>query len=326
MATYITRTAGVYGGLITKKLEDTVGYAGELGIRPMSFYYYDDKEESDAQLSSRLDGVLAGFSYGDNFILQLPALMSIRYLNTLFNKLDPFRQHSSSKLIIYMHDDLLFDGSLASDSPMLPLINRADVLIVNSPQTARLLKNQGITKPHLLFFRICDFHSAPYKPMPWQHSLSLLSYRQEIVNQLTGIDNVSLNIFDSQAPQSSQYQIQKLGPVDDELSYQLSQSGSIGVIWPSLAQEAYCTAYQLGIFLSSGLPIATKEGTIEAQWVADYGIGIVGRSLGDIVSKINELSAEDYERFCSRVKKLGALTREGGFTKHAMLEAIKKEG
>lgn len=78
MTVYMSQTAGIYGGLISKKQEDTLKFAGKLGILPMSFYYYNDSQEPDGQLSARLDGAMAGFNYDDDLIYWL--LSYFRYV------------------------------------------------------------------------------------------------------------------------------------------------------------------------------------------------------------------------------------------------------
>ena len=44
---------------------DTMKIAKELGANELAIYFYDNSQESSGELNSRLDGIVAGVSYGD---------------------------------------------------------------------------------------------------------------------------------------------------------------------------------------------------------------------------------------------------------------------
>lgn len=325
MTVFISQTAGIYGGLLSKKQENTIRCLQALQAQTISFYYYDDRQEPDPELQARLDGVLAGFSYGDDFILQMPAFLSLRYVSSLVDKLDVFRQNSSSKLIIYVHDDLLFDQQMVADSPLIDLLNRADVLIVNCPATERFLVATGVDKPHFCFFHLCDYLAPDYRPLPAiNRGLSLLGKTAQLVPELTKTGE-TITSYEPAAGAGDGYRLSQLGLLDDDLTYQLAKTGGWGVVWPTLAREATCTSYDLGVFLSAGLPVIVKSGTPEARLVNRYQLGIIADSLS-VGDNLRSLSIDDYLNYQENAQRLGSLTRTGSFTRQAVRAALEVGG
>lgn len=320
MTVYMSQTAGIYGGLISKKQADVQQVAAQLGSLPMSFYYYDDSQEPADQLSARLDGVMAGFSYGDDLILQLPSFMSLRYLNTLVDKLAPFRQNSATRLLMFLHDDLLFDGALKKNSPLVALLNRADILIVNSPVTAAFLAKQGVHDVVFRFFHICDYLAPCYQlPMSFNEHLNLLNGGSDIIQDL-GAAQAQLTVYGASSQPA--HRTSRLGLLDEDLTYYLMKNGGWGLLWPQLEREAVCSSYQLGVFLSATIPVIAKAGTVEADLVDRYHCGVVISSLAEAVEKVQGIGLADYSEYQHNAARLGNLTRSGEFTRNVLIEAL----
>ena len=65
---------------------DTMKIAKELGANELAIYFYDNSQESSGELNSRLDGIVAGVSYGDIVFFQSPSWNSVAWDTSLLHK------------------------------------------------------------------------------------------------------------------------------------------------------------------------------------------------------------------------------------------------
>lgn len=298
------------------KEKSTVDILSPYNVDPLSFFYYDADEESNEALSARIDGITSGLSFGDQIIMQLPTKMGFRFDNAFIDTVDALRQNSPSKLIFYIHDDLLYDSSLQTNGKWIKLLNRADILIVNCSKTAQYLANLGVKRHQYSFFKICDILSdaVDENTTKVSNSVNLINEPKNIVMQVAKKKDIVLS--------DNHIHYLKTNFGDTSLPYRLAKNGGWVITWPNSEIDKICSSYQLGLALSAGLPIVAKAGTIEAGWAHDYRLGLVVDSLDQAVKQINEISMTNYLQYQNSARNLGRLSSKGFFTLHAIASAI----
>lgn len=322
MSTYITRTNGAYGPMPLSKQATNTQILKKFGVQPISFYYQQNDSESDESLSARLDGILAGLSFGDNLVLQLPTFMGFRFVNQLLDKFEVYRQNSDSKLILYICDDLLYDPQLKAGSDWIKLLNRGDVLVVNSPETAQHLADLGVSRHKYSFFKICDVLTDAIDQFEPRFSaqLNVINGSNEVVSKLAKAGFV-VNAFGGDVTATDDIKVTNIGMADHSLPYRLARNGGWVVIWPGSPADQFCTAYPFSLALSAGLPVVVKSGTIEARWAKKYGLGLVVDSEEEAVHQISRIEENTYLKYQVAARQIGKLSSTGWFTEHAIESA-----
>lgn len=327
MATFITRTGGIYGNLLSNKQELITHIAEQLNIKTASLYYYNVGSDQPEQLSTRLDGILSGISYNDNLILQLPTWLGEDYEQALINKFNVYRYNSNSKLIEFFHDDILYNqNNLQENTKLVSILKEADIIIVTCKETAAFLEKVGIDCTKFVYVNIFDCllpfdfnDSSKFSKKiniiePDNNNLQkLLETCQQEIHEYgnTQFTFASQNYFHHQAQ-----------VIDQDLPYRLHQNGGFGIIWPMSSIDSLCSSYYLGMFLSVGLPLIVKSHTVESQWVSKYNLGIVIDSLESLDMKISSIGEKTYQQFVRNVNSLGTFTRNGVFIRHALFNAV----
>ncbi len=313
MANYITNTCGLFGSDVITKQARLVKQAIRLGVLPLSLYYYPVETDSAEQLSSRLDGILSGFSFGDNLILQMPTMLGERYEHALMEKINVFRQSSNSKLIIAINDvnaDRNQTVKLIND-----YYNQADSLIVPSAHYGQYLQQLGLENANLFYLRVYDqestqFNMPPVKPNP---QLSLLT-TNSTVEQAARDLGLSVNGF-------SEDQITPL-----EQRAKLNQQGGWGIIWPQNDAEEFTQqmspTLEFNQLILAGLPVIVKAGSAVARLVKNHHLGIVSDQLPTALQKIQDLEPAEYEKIQFAVHQLGTLVAKGTFTDQCLMNAF----
>ncbi len=129
----------------------------ELNFTEMGIFSFPVETDSYAELSKRLDGILAAMEQNDMVFMQLPTQNGFDYENLLFHKI---RAYKNTKIILILHDLKIIANSSNSDlqKKYIELLKNADCIIIPSATAAGTLTSHGIT--NLLF---CDnIHYANY--------------------------------------------------------------------------------------------------------------------------------------------------------------------
>lgn len=136
MNTYITRINGLsFQNLRQYQQYMVADIAHRLGCREMGLYCYDWKDEPDASLNSRMDGIIAGINAGDLVICQFPTGNGSRYEWSLIRHLKMYR----SRIAIFIQEERLSEIRRSVE-----LYDQAEVLIVPSPAMREFLQRNGI--------------------------------------------------------------------------------------------------------------------------------------------------------------------------------------
>lgn len=295
MAIYITQTKGLIGSPILQRQEYLVNAARQQGILPLSLYYYPVDGDSLGELSARQDGILSGVSFGDDIIVQLPTLLGEKYELSLINKVNSFRSASTSKLIIVVSQLPTLDKS-EEVAENIKLYNQADVLIVPSVESGTFLREHGLQVSRLVYLDI------------WDRNINLALDRSTFKRKIvTPNENLAKKITGEWVRPTS------------TLVYDLHMAGGYGLLWPS-------TKYESGILeeriLASGLPIIVNNESYLARLVERAGMGISFNDLMTVTDYVKHSSPEDYQTLAANAGRFSAFLREGGFTSHAISQAV----
>lgn len=311
MATYITKTCGLIGDQSIDRQNLLAQQALTQGILPISLYYYATDNEPADQLSSRLDGILSGFSFGDDLILQLPTALGTQYEQTLLDKINSYRQTSTSKLIIVIHE-------VTSDAKQLQELinyyNQADALILPSVHYGTYLQEHGLTVSRLSYLSL-DQQSCHYQWTypPFNNQVHPSTPHPEIDKV---IEQHQLSVGDSLQEQLSQL----------ETDYQLNQQGGWGLIWPANDQDAFelkmIPTSQFNHFIQAGLPVIIKEGNALQRFVENYQLGFVVDDISAGLEKIKSCSQQDYLKICKRVYHFRKIINSGLYINQALNNMI----
>lgn len=316
---YITRTKGIIdNGTLISRQETTVQIAKTLGIEPISFYYLTDSE-SDERLFTRLDGILSCFSYGDNLILQMPTFLNVGYVLKLIDKINMFRRVSSTKLIMYVHNDLVLNYSIIPRNPLVRILNQADALIVSNPATAKYLCQQGVKVKRFFYFYIYDYLlDEPCEDnKDIKRYFNMIGTQAELFNKLKKF-TAPIHVYDSAVVNIKNITWHKVQINDQILPYYLNYNGGIGIVWPSFSEKIPVVSDTLGLFIAAKMPMIAKFGSREADLVTKYQFGYVADSLDDAVDWVKSFSSNEYYQLQEHIQVPSEMVRSGFFTKKAL--------
>ncbi|MFR6600280.1 MAG: beta-1,6-galactofuranosyltransferase, partial [Streptococcus sp.] len=133
---------------------DTMKIAKELGANELAIYFYDNSQESSGELNSRLDGIVAGVSYGDIVFFQSPSWNSVAWDTSLIHK---FRA-VQTKLVMFIHDvpPIMFPSNYFLMPNYIEMYNLCDVVVVPSEQMRDRLIEEGLTVKKIIIQELWD--------------------------------------------------------------------------------------------------------------------------------------------------------------------------
>lgn len=111
--------------------------------------------------------------------------------------------------------------------------------------------------------------------------------------------------------------------------------GSFGLVWDGDSPETcggswgnylrYNDPYKTSLYLACGLPVIIWKEAALAPFILQNGCGIAVGSLSEIGKELSCLSEERYGELCRNAERVGAMLREGKFTRQALRSAFCKE-
>ena len=152
---------------------DTMKIAKELGANELAIYFYDNSQESSGELNSRLDGIVAGVSYGDIVFFQSPSWNSVAWDTSLIHK---FRA-VQTKLVMFIHDvpPIMFPSNYFIMPNYIEMYNLCDVVVVPSEQMRDRLIEEGLTVKKIIIQELWDLpHNLDLHNQASKRSSSLL--------------------------------------------------------------------------------------------------------------------------------------------------------
>ncbi len=327
MNVYITKLNGL-------PLRDTSQYiqrmtaeiAHQLGCREMGIYRYNGANESSDSLNGRLDGIIAGISWGEDVVIcQFPTGNGFRYEWELVKRLKMYQ----SRVVIFLHDlaYLVKEANRVALEETIKLYNQADVLIVPSLGMRQFLLENGLkTDMKFVIQEMWDcttdlnFFSSP-------------QFRKEIYfvgsNGFDGMDKwnstLSLNTYTSSINIGQNARnIGELSP--GELLFALSKGG-FGLVWYQNEDSRRCMEYDVSFdlsrYLAAGIPVIVPNGVSNQILIEKNHLGLVVHSLEEAVIIIESMTETDYQEYIRCVRRFAPALRNGYYTKKCLVDAVQ---
>lgn len=295
MATYITQTQGLIGSPILQKQARLLRAARQQGILPLSLYYYPVETDSDGELSARQDGILSGVSFGDDVIVQLPTLLGGKYEQAFLDKIADFCQASASKLIIAISalPDPAKPKELAQE---IQLYNRADVLLVPSVEAGTFLHEHGLRVSRLVYLDV------------WDREVALNLDSPTFNRQLVTLDAALADRVAGKWVRPSATAV-----------YDLHTAGGFALLWPATKYDSDIAEAQV---LASGLPVVVNQKSYLARIVEREGMGLAVPDLATAAAYGAMVTEGNYHQLAANAGRFSAFVRSGGFTSHAISQAV----
>lgn len=320
MRTFITKLCGPGESLV----QDTVAEAAqEIDILPMSLFHFDAHQESQAELNSRLDGIIGGLSVGDTIILQTPIGMSSNYSKLLFAKLIDLQSAMGIKLVTIVEN--IFSEQ---ENDLLNFYRHCDAVIAPGDLLIKHLQQIGISKKKLIQLPYYDFQPNMIitgKPRN-ATCLNYLNFESVPLPDEIKESGLSILIFQNQTF-NNEGTLRYAGQTDDELLVnKVKQNGGWGLIWPAdKKQEQFLqeiAPLALSIFISAGVPVIAKSNAAIASLIKEKQLGIVAANFEEAANKIKAIKDADYQNLLKNIAKMGLITRSGIATKNALISAV----
>ena len=94
-----------------------------LGVNELGIYFYGHSNESLGELNSRMDGILAGISFGDIVFVQSPSWNGIKLDSRFVDRLKML----DVKLVMFIHDvpPLMFESNYSLMALYIDMYNKS---------------------------------------------------------------------------------------------------------------------------------------------------------------------------------------------------------
>ncbi|CVT21179.1 Glycosyl transferase [Streptococcus pneumoniae] len=151
---------------------ETVKIAKKLDFHELSFYFYNIYSDSEGELNSRLDGVLAKLGYGDIVVYQSPTWNGREYDQAFIRKCKIL----NTRIITFIHDvpPLMFPSNYYLMSEYIEMYNQSDLVVVPSEKMKERLIQEGLTVQKIIIQGMWDHvHNYPLKQPSFQKNYLL---------------------------------------------------------------------------------------------------------------------------------------------------------
>ncbi|MBM7636422.1 sugar transferase [Streptococcus saliviloxodontae] len=322
MRVYITNINGLAGtAQFAQNMVTDIGVA--LGYRELGIYRYDINADSPAELSKRIDGIIAGLHHGDVVVFQTPTWNTTVFDERLMEKLQAYR----IKIVIFIHDvvPLMFAGNFYLMERTIAYYNKADLIIAPSQAMIDTLRHYGLTVPKTIVQRMWDHPTEiPSLPAQFKKEIHFPGDLERFSFVRSWEYDIPLHLYSRHGDNlPSQVHYHTYMP-DEELLLTLSQGG-FGLVWMDDHDKEYQTLYcphKLGTFLTAGIPVFVQRGIANQDIIEKNHLGFVVDSLDEVVAIIQQMNQETYQEMIGRVREFNRLLRYGYFTRRLLTNAV----
>ena len=209
---------------------ETVKIARKLDFHELGFYFYNIYSDSQGELNSRLDGVLAKLGYGDIVVYQSPTWNGREYDQTFIRKCKIL----NTKIITFIHDvpPLMFPSNYYLMPEYIEMYNQSDLVIVPSEKMKERLIQEGLTVQKIIIQGVWDHvHEYPLRQPVFQKKLSFAGSVERFEHLSNWTHTTPLDIFSESNQESHHPTVSFKGwKTDPELLFALSEGG-FGLVW-----------------------------------------------------------------------------------------------
>lgn len=311
---------------------DTMKIAKELGANELAIYFYDNSQESSGELNSRLDGIVAGVSYGDIVFFQSPSWNSVAWDTSLLHK---FRA-VQTKLVMFIHDipPIMFPSNYYLMPNYIEMYNLCDVVVVPSEQMRDRLIEEGLTVEKIIIQELWDLpHSLDLHKPSFQKKLIFAGNPARFPHILNWQQETPLHVYADKEEDKDYSKIQLEGWRNkQELLFDLSKGG-FGLVWGNseksedeLDYYKLNISYKLSTYLAAGLPVVVPDYLSNADYIREHGLGFVVSSLEEADRCVQECTEEQYAQMVANAQYAAYLISNGYFIKKLFIDAIMALG
>lgn len=327
MRVHITNLYGIsYSCASRVAMNNTVEIAKQMNFHELGFFKYPVQSDSEAELNSRLDGIIAGLWHDDIVVFQFPSWNGFTFDEAFCEKV---KAYLNTKLIIYAHDivPLMFDKNEDNIRRVVQILNRADVLILPSENMYNLLKTYGLNIENVLYQEVWDYPISEHmEPSPLNRKMFFPEQLERFPYILNWKGKTPVEVFDNtdQASNNPNLIVNNVLP-SAELVFKFS-SGGFGLLWAEDTQKEYYqynNPFKLGTYLAAGIPVIVQAGTHAADYVSKHKVGFVVNSLQEADDIVQNITEDEYRALSRNVEKVSFLVRNGYYTRSVLNDAVK---
>lgn len=311
---------------------DTMKIAKELGANELAIYFYDNSQESSGELNSRLDGIVAGVSYGDIVFFQSPSWNSVAWDTSLIHK---FRA-VQTKLVMFIHDvpPIMFPSNYFLMPNYIEMYNLCHVVVVPSEQMRDRLIEEGLTVKKIIIQELWDLpHNLDLHKPSFQKKLIFAGNPTRFPHILNWQQETPLHVYAEKEEDKDYSRIQLEGWRNkQELLFDLSKGG-FGLVWGNseksedeLDYYKLNISYKLSTYLAAGLPVVVPDYLSNANYIREHGLGFVVSSLEEADRCVQECTEEQYAQMVANAQYTAYLISNGYFIKKLFIDAIMALG
>lgn len=220
-------------------------------------------------------------------------------------------------------------GSAARGSDQL-LLPGFEALIVHSQRMESYLRTVGVTCPMILMEA---FDCLSEGKIPVREKSRMVAIAGNLAADKSGylkdIGKVPLEwqLYGTNWAGSDSTRIEYHGEIAPEKLPE-TISGAFGIVWDGDSLDGLTGLYgayallnsphKLSTYLAGGLPVIVAKNAAAADFVAREQVGVVLNSLRELPELIRTMPEEDYQRYASNARRVGAQLRAGENTKRAL--------
>lgn len=209
---------------------ETVKIARKLDFHELGFYFYDIYSDSQGELNSRLDGVLAKLGYGDIVVYQSPTWNGREYDQAFIRKCKIL----NAKIITFIHDvpPLMFPSNYYLMPEYIEMYNQSDLVVVPSEKMKERLIKEGLTVQKIIIQGMWDHvHDYPLRRPDFQKKLYFAGSVERFEHLSNWAYSIPLDIFSESNQENPNPRVSFKGwKTDTELLLALSEGG-FGLVW-----------------------------------------------------------------------------------------------
>ena len=278
----------------------------------MGIYRYQWPQESKENLSSRLDGIIAGINRGDPVIFQLPTGNGLKFDAALADRIRAYGGRLG--FLIHEVEPLLRGG--ASLRETANLYNQAEVLIVPTYAMRERLSESGVREN-------MKYVVQALRDYPTGEPFGEPAFKREI-HFTDGTDVPGLRDWAYPVPLKL---MNPLGKEPHQLLRELSEEGGFGLLWyrdeNTRRYMELDAPFSLTRYLTAGLPVIAPSEIAHQSVIRENHLGLVVGSLEEAAAAVERMTEEEYRGYARSVREFAPALRNGYYTQHSLLEAVQ---